>query len=94
MAGGVKRDVGTDQRAGSNRYETHVENDAVEIDVHICPEADVGAVVDTNRRLDPGVVFELRVVVGVGGQEWRHWSGVAADAGGRGFIISSIGWCC
>jgi len=54
--------VRSDQRPRTDGHKAGIDDRAVEIDENAFSEADVGAVVDVNRWLNPGITCEQLLV--------------------------------
>jgi hypothetical protein len=76
----IDRDIGTEQRASTNGYKAGVGDGAVEVDEDAFAHADVGAVVDVNRRFDPSVGSEECFVFFYCGSKWREGCVVCCDS--------------
>ncbi len=62
VGGGVDLDAGADQHAAADTNGGDIEENAIEVEVHVIAEGDIAAVIAEKRRLDP------EVLAGVGEQ--------------------------
>jgi hypothetical protein len=79
MCTAVNRHVRSKQSSSTDGHQASVDNGAVEIDEDAFTHADIGPVVDTDWRLDPGLCCEESFVFVFCGSGWREGRVVSYD---------------
>ena len=81
-----KRNIGPNNCSRADCDKTSVQNGAVEVNINLGSEAEVAAIVDTHRRLNPWIICKLSVIFGLVEVMRGHGSFIVDDACGEGLI--------
>jgi hypothetical protein len=79
MCAAVDRYVRSEQSSSTDGHQASVDDSAVEVDKDAFAYADIGPIVETDWRLDPGFCYEECFVFVFCGSGWREGRVVSYD---------------
>ena len=80
MCSGEERNIGPHKRSRTDRNLAGVEKDCMEVDKYVLAKRDVEAIVDCDRRFNPGIIVKQLIIFFGSGSLGRERGGVLNNA--------------